>query len=264
MTRLLRGVRTRESTGRAGEPAPADAPEEGAAVETATEDAPGPSADDTRPGALARVPDEIDGTGEFDGTGGTGDTRGTADTTGAEGAGPADEAPTPRRPSARLRRITIAVTAAVLVLAGSGFFYGAHQVRSTASAHNRALTDTEATTRVAGDVGNALAHVFSYTPDGLDAAEHSARAVLDGRAARQYTELLDRIRADVTKQHVTLSTQAVRVGVIELDADDARLLVFLDQISRRDKGAATSVAAQLTVTARREGDQWRIVDIKAR
>lgn len=57
--------------------------------------------------------------------------------------------------------------------------------------------------------------------------------------------------------------------MIELDGDSARLLVFLDQTSRRDnvrqdKATATSAAAQLTVTARFQGDRWLIVDIKAR
>jgi Mce-associated membrane protein len=156
------------------------------------------------------------------------------------------------------------VVAVALVLGGCGFFYGAHQLRSAPSARNHALTDPEATTRVAGDVGNDLARVFSYTPDGLDATERSARSVLSGRAARQYTQLLGRIRGDVTRQKVTLSTQAVRTGVVELDGDSARLLVFLDQVSRRGKDAPTTAAAQLTVTARWEKDQWWIVDIKAR
>ncbi|MFB7597137.1 hypothetical protein [Streptomyces sp. NPDC056160] len=174
------------------------------------------------------------------------------------------EAPARGPRSRSLRRAALAAGAAVLVLAGGGFFYGAHQLRSAPSAENTALSDVAATTRVAGDVGNDLARVFSYTPDGLDATERSARSVLTGKAARQYTELVGRIRADVAKQRVTLSTQAVRVGVIELHGDKARLLVFLDQVSRRDKGKAAAAAAQLTVTAQREDDQWRIVDIQTR
>ncbi|PPS80871.1 nuclear transport factor 2 family protein [Streptomyces sp. MH60] len=179
-------------------------------------------------------------------------------------------------PNGRLRRAALAGTAAVLVLGGCGFFYAAHQLRSEAPARNRALTDTEATTRVAGDVGDALARIFSYTPDGTAAAERSANSVLDGRAARQYETLFARVRDDLTEQRVTLSTRAVRTGVIELDGDRARLLVFLDQTSHRgeDKGngkgqakadaETTTAAAQLTVTARLDGDRWRIVDIKAR
>ncbi|MEV7014314.1 hypothetical protein [Streptomyces sp. NPDC093991] len=169
-----------------------------------------------------------------------------------------------RRPGPRLRRAVAAGVAAALVLGGCAFLHAAHQLRSAESARNRALTDTEATSRVAGDVGNALARIFSYTPDGTAAAERSARTVLDGRAARQYATLFDRVRQDLAAQRVTLSTRAVRTGVVELDGDRARLLVFLDQTSRRGEDAATTAAAQLTVTARLEDDRWRIVDIKAR
>ncbi|MFI0501809.1 hypothetical protein ACH3WN_02950 [Streptomyces albogriseolus] len=168
-----------------------------------------------------------------------------------------------RSRGARLRRAVAAGAAVTLVLAGCGFLHAAHQLRSAESARNRALTDTAATSRVAGDIGNALARVFSYTPDGT-AAERSARTVLDGRAARQYATLFDRVREDLTTQRVTLSTRAVRTGVVELEGDRARLLVFLDQTSRRGEDAATVAAAQLTVTARLEDDRWRIVDIKAR
>ncbi|MFB6772333.1 hypothetical protein [Streptomyces sp. NPDC056337] len=194
---------------------------------------------------------------------------------------PADapgDAPAGRPPAGRLRRALPVAAAAVLVLGGCGFFYAAHQVTSAAPARNHALTDTEATSRVAGDVGNALARIFSYTPDGTAAAERSARTVLDGRAARQYETLFARVRDDLTEQRVTLSTRAVRTGVIELDGDEARLLVFLDQTSRRGsakdsakdsaknkaKDATTTAAAQLTVTARLQDDRWRIVDLKAR
>ncbi|MFF5930840.1 hypothetical protein [Streptomyces hydrogenans] len=170
-----------------------------------------------------------------------------------------------RRPATALRRrAALATVLAVLLLGGGAFFYGAHQLRSTPSARNQALTDAAATTRVGGDVGEGLARIFSYTPTSADAAERSAGSVLAGRAARQYTDLFAQVRESLVEQRITLSTQAVRTGVIELDGDTARLLVFLDQVSRRDKGAATAAAAQLTVTARFQDDRWLITDIKAR
>ncbi|WP_416520420.1 hypothetical protein [Streptomyces achromogenes] len=169
-----------------------------------------------------------------------------------------------RSPGGRPRRVAAAGIVAVLLAGGCGFSYGAHQLRSAEATRNRALTDTEATARVAGEIDNALARVFSYTPDGTATAERSARTLLDGRAARQYRELFARIHDDLAGQRITLSTKAVRTGVIELDGDRARLLVFLDQTSRRGDGKATTAAAQLTVTARLVNDRWRIVDIKAR
>jgi Mce-associated membrane protein len=260
MTRLRHLGRPRAGTG------PDTEGEDGTAAERAGSGADPGSGTDS--GAVTGSTGTADGT-DTDGTGTDGTGTGTG-STGAVGAtevspdGPSPARGDGRRPRAYLGRLVPAAAAALLVLAGGGFFYGAHQLRSTPSAENRSLTDAEATSRVAGDVGNALARVFSYTPDGLAATERTARSVLAGRAERQYTELMSRIRADLAKQSVTLSTQAVRTGVIELDGDSARLLVFLDQITHRGKAGTTSAAAQLTVTARRQGDQWRIVDIRSR
>ncbi|MFF5767093.1 hypothetical protein ACFY8F_31765 [Streptomyces tanashiensis] len=175
-----------------------------------------------------------------------------------------DKAVSTRRFTPAWRKSALAVALIVLLLGGGWFFHAAHQLRSTPSARNHALTDTGSTTRVSGDVAEGLARVFSYTPAETDAAERSARTVLSGRAARQYSDLLAQVRANLVEQRITLSTQAVRTGVIELDGDSARLLVFLDQTSRRDKAAASTAAAQLTVTAKYQGDRWLIVDIKAR
>ncbi|MGV9696557.1 hypothetical protein ACWDTR_12455 [Streptomyces sp. NPDC003470] len=252
MTRLLHLGRSRNTT------VPGDGTESATAAEGNADDAPGADAEH----------DSVDvESGSADAESGTG-TDAEADADAGPGGETAREEPSQarggRRPRALVRRLAPAAGAALLVLAGSLFFYGAHQLRSTPSAGNHALTDAEATTRVAGDVGNALARIFSYTPDGLESTERAARSVLAGRAERQYTELMGRIRADLAEQRVTLSTQAVRTGVIELDGDNARLLVFLDQISHRGKGGTTSAAAQLTVTARWEKDQWRIVDIRTR
>lgn len=175
-----------------------------------------------------------------------------------------DEADTadPVRP--RWRRWAPAALAAVLVLAGGGFFYGAHHLRTTPSAENSALTDTEATTQVGGEVSGGLARIFSYTPGSTAATERSARTVLAGKAARQYEDLFDQVRESLAEQRLALTTQAVRTGVVELTGDRARLLVFLDQTSHRAKGEPATAAAQLTVTARLTDGRWRITDLTTR
>ncbi|MFF8634840.1 nuclear transport factor 2 family protein [Streptomyces pilosus] len=234
---------------------PAGADEESVADPAPGED-PAPAADPLPGKGAARAGDAEPGDEPCPAGASTGDPAGTGR--------PRDGRPAGKRPADRLRRVALGGLAALLVLGGCAFLHGAHRLESAGSARNRALTDAAATDRVAGEVGNALARVFSYTPDGTAAAERSARAVLDGRAARQYRDLFDQVRDDLAEQRVTLSTHAVRTGVIELDGDRARLLVFLDQTSRRGDGGATTAAAQLTVTARLENDRWRIVDLKAR
>ncbi|WP_411070459.1 hypothetical protein [Streptomyces sp. cmx-4-25] len=201
--------------------------------------------------------------------------RGTAGETDEEAPDP--EADTPDAPdtpddgdsdgsrsTSRWRTVALVAAVAALLLGGGAFFLAAHQLRSTPSARNHALTDTAATTRVGGDVGEGLARVFSYAPGRADAAERSATTVLSGRAARQYADLFAQVRESLAAQRLTLTTQAVRTGVIDLRGNTARLLVFLDQTSRRDGAPATSAAAQLTVTAEFRDDRWLIVDIKAR
>ncbi|SDC14993.1 hypothetical protein [Streptomyces prasinopilosus] len=260
LTRLLRRSRPPEPD---GTPAP-DAPDT-----TGTTDVPG--ARQTR--EEAGVPDAREAPDASD-TPDAPDTQLAAEAGEPEAGEPEAAAPEPEDtarsarsrplPAGRLRRAALAGTAVLLLVAGGGFLHAAHQLRSAPPVRNQALTDTEATTRVAGEVGHALARVFSYTPDGTAAAERSARTVLDGRAARQYRALFDQVRDDLAEQRVTLSTRVARTGVIELGGGKARLLVFLDQTSHRGKDTATTAAAQLTVTARLVDDQWRITDIKAR
>ncbi|MFF8375414.1 hypothetical protein ACF07V_04640 [Streptomyces sp. NPDC015661] len=264
MTRLLREETagdTETDGGEATEPVGGETPETdgGEATEPVGGETPEtnggeiPEADGGEtPEAVGGETPEADGDDRPETTSVTdGDATGTTGTTG-------------RRSAGAWRKGALAAALTVLLLGGSGFFHAAHQLRSTPSARNHALTDTENTTRVSGDVAEGLARVFSYTAANTDAAERSARTVLAGRAARQYADLLAQVRAHLLEQRITLSTQTVRTGVIELDGDSARLLVFLDQRSRRDKAAATSAAAQLTVTAEYRGDRWLIVDIKAR
>ncbi|MFI1716994.1 hypothetical protein [Streptomyces litmocidini] len=271
MTRLLRRAR-------GGDPGPEaagdDRPETGEPAATAETGAPEAAETEasvsTAPGAVETAEPGAAGATEADaaetvepgaGEGETPDAE--AQSTPDQGAPSTDKATT-RRSRVAWRKIALAAALTCLLLGGSGFFYAAHQLRSAPSARNHALTDTAATDRVSGEVAEGLARVFSYTPADTDTAERSSRTVLAGRAARQYGDLLAQVRTKLVGQRITLSTQAVRTGVIELDGDTARLLVFLDQTSRRDEAAATTAAAQLTVTAKYRGDRWLIVDIKAR
>ncbi|SEE16071.1 hypothetical protein [Streptomyces sp. TLI_105] len=257
MTRLLRTAR-RENTG-------ADEAPEADAKSATDEDAQTPTAEE------AEAATDPDATESSDGPAKAGTDPDAAAGTDEDAAAATDPDATPapgasrgRRPAGAWRKAAPAAAVTVLLLGGAGFHYAAHQLRSAPSARNHALTDTETTTRVGGDVAEGLARVFSYTPADTDAAERSSHTVLAGRAARQYSDLLAQVRTNLVEQRITLSTQAVRTGVIELDGDSARLLVFLDQTSRRGKAAATTAAAQLTVTAKHQGDRWLIVDIKAR
>ncbi|UWE08800.1 hypothetical protein [Actinacidiphila bryophytorum] len=153
---------------------------------------------------------------------------------------------------------------AILLLAGGGLGYAAQQLKDPGAARNHALTDTDATSRLTGDVSDALSRIFAYTPDDTQTTAQAARDLLEGAAAQQYQTLFTQIRQQVADQRLTLSTRVVRAGVVSLTGDRARLLVFLDQTAQRAGDTATTAAAQLSVSAHLVGGHWRISDLKAR
>jgi Mce-associated membrane protein len=162
------------------------------------------------------------------------------------------------------RRAAGVAVIAVLLLTGGGLGLAAQQLKDPAASGNHALTDTDATSQVTGDVSDALSRVFAYTPDDTQSTAQAARDLLEGAAAQQYQKLFAQIRQQVAAQQLTLSTRVVRAGVVSLTGDRARLLVFLDQTAQRAGATATSAAAQLSVTAHLVGGHWRITDLKAR
>ncbi|MCS0637972.1 hypothetical protein NX801_20400 [Streptomyces sp. LP05-1] len=184
------------------------------------------------------------------------------------GAPPADPAgPAPgsaaRRP--RAARTLLALATAGLLLAAAGLLVRAGQLADAPAAGDRALADGPATARVTEEVGEALRRVFSYRPDDTAATREAARTLLAGRAARQYALLFGGLEQQAAAQKLTLTTRVVRAGVVRLTDHEARLLVFLDQVAVRAGGPATTVAAQLSVTAAREEDgRWRITELGAR
>ncbi|MEU5411871.1 hypothetical protein [Streptomyces clavifer] len=168
----------------------------------------------------------------------------------------------PRR--RRWHRALAAVLAVVLLVTGGALFLMGRQLRDTPATSNRALTDGAATTRVAGDVSNALGKVFSYSPQATSVTKESAKQLLAGKALQQYAALFGQVEKQAAEQKLTLTTHVVRAGVTRLGADNAHLLVFLDQVYEREGKAATTAAAQLSVTARLRDGRWQIVDITSR
>ncbi|MFJ4822837.1 hypothetical protein ACIP5L_06105 [Streptomyces bacillaris] len=172
---------------------------------------------------------------------------------------------TPDEPGRRPRwpRLLGAVLALALLATGGYLFAAGQQLRDTPATANLALTDTEATTRVTGDVSNALGRIFSYGPDATGLAKEAAQQVLAGKALQQYAALFGQVEKQAADQKLTLTTHVVRAGVTRLSGTGAHLLVFLDQVYERRGRPATTAAAQLSVTAELRDGHWRIVEISS-
>ncbi|MES9506485.1 hypothetical protein ABWJ92_08700 [Streptomyces sp. NPDC000609] len=167
-------------------------------------------------------------------------------------------------PARRWPRVAAAVLVVALLATGGALFAESRALRDTPATSNRALTDSEATTRVAGDVSNALGKVFSYSPQATGVTKESAKQLLAGKALQQYAALFGQVEKQAADQKLTLTTHVVRAGVTRLTDDSAHLLVFLDQVYEREGKPATTAAAQLSVTAQLRDGHWTVVEITAR
>jgi Mce-associated membrane protein len=164
----------------------------------------------------------------------------------------------------RLPLTAVLLLAAAVVVAGVGVWLvlGAHGVRSSESARNRALVDPAATAEVNASVSSSLNKSFSYSFDKTEVTEQAAAKVLRGPALDTYRQLFGQVRALAPEQKLVLTTRVVSSAVRYLDGDRAQLLVFLDQsATRADNNSTNAAAAQLSITAKREGGTWVIIDL---
>lgn len=212
--------------------------------------------------AVVTTGTELEGVGRAgvpaDGTPGDEPGQDTAADAGAGRGGP------PPRSGPRLPRVVAGVLVAALLVAGGGLFAAGRHLRDTPATSNRALTDSAATTRVAGDVTNALGKVFSYSPEATGVTKEAAKQLLAGKALQQYAALFGQVEKQAADQKLTLTTHVVRAGVTRLTDDSAHLLVFLDQVYERRGKAASRAAAQLSVTAQLRDGRWTIIEITSR
>lgn len=158
--------------------------------------------------------------------------------------------------------VALALAVALFVVAGVLVF----QERSLSddpALSNRAQLDETAQAGVVTVVTRGLTQVLSYDYTQPEATRAFADQILSGQAREQYDTLFASLAERAPGQQLTLSVVVQATGVRELTPDKATLLVFLDQTSSRVEDKEKSVsAAQLNVTAEREGRSWVITGLK--
>jgi len=164
----------------------------------------------------------------------------------------------------RRSTLVVVIAIAVLLVAGGGVgVFRAHQLRTTVSARNLALTDAGLTAQVQAQVSQTLTKVLSYDFSDPTPTEQAASALLAGDARSQYDTLLTTLKQKAPSQQLVLSAQVQSAAVKTLTASTATLLVFLDQSSQRAAEKQPSVsAAQLKVDAARIDGTWKVTGLE--
>lgn len=162
----------------------------------------------------------------------------------------------------RARILAPLVLAAVLIAVGAFGAFRAYELRTTPAAQNEAVVDASTTAEVQAFISQGLVQVLTYDFANPDATTAAAEQVLAGDARKEYDQLFDDLAARAPGQQLVLNARVQSVAVTELEGDTAEALVFLDQTSQRATDQeATISAAQLSITATREGDTWTITGL---
>lgn len=161
-----------------------------------------------------------------------------------------------------LRKHSIFVLAAVMVLIGVGAFV-LSLTSSEEKSENLAVVDSSLTAEVQTEVARTLVGVLSYDFANPATSQQVADKKLSGDAREEYDTLVASLHEKAPGQQLVLSAQVGASAVKELSDSEAKLLVFLDQTSKRAEDDEASVsAAQLAVTASKVDGTWTITELQ--
>jgi len=153
-----------------------------------------------------------------------------------------------------MRRQTFAIILVALPLLA-----GAATGVSRQQPDNLAFVDLAATQRVVDQASAALTAVFNYDYRTLDASLTAAKQKGTEDYAARHAEDLNKLRATATKQKQTIATKVVGVGVHDLRAQTAALVVFLDQTTTRgDQNRSTTAGLTAVVDLTLAGGEWKL------
>ncbi len=130
---------------------------------------------------------------------------------------------------------------------------------ATRQPDNLAFVDPALTQSAIDQASSSLAAVLSYEYRKLDENAQLAKEKGTEQYVRQHTDLVNKARANLTRQKQVVATKVVGVGVRDLRAETARLVVFVDQtITRGDTNKSTTSGFAAVVDLKLVEQVWRL------
>lgn len=153
---------------------------------------------------------------------------------------------------ARWRSITIAALLTASIALAATLYFGQYRPDAgIGEASRTAVVDAASAGTVA---------LLSYAPDTLEGNLAEARSQLTGGFLDYYTSFTDDVVAPAVKDRgISAQASVVRAGVIELQPDAAKVLVFLNQTtSSQDRPEPAMTASSVIVTLTKVDGTWMI------
>ncbi|RRO12989.1 hypothetical protein EIL87_25330 [Saccharopolyspora rhizosphaerae] len=156
---------------------------------------------------------------------------------------------------------------ATALLFALAVFFGVatYTTYNTGSAANEALTSAGATSEVNGQVSDGVEKLFSYDFNDTAKTENAAKDLLVGEAVQKYNELFSVVKQQAPQQQLIVTTTVKNSAVTHLNGDRAEVLVFVDQHAMRANTGESNIGpAQISVSAEKQGDKWKITQLTLR
>lgn len=148
-----------------------------------------------------------------------------------------------------------------LLLGGLGFFFMQKLSDARIGAGNEVLSDANTTKDVVGAANTAVVSVLSYKFDDMAGATARAKEYLAGEAIDQYDKSMKALETEIQTQKLQVVVNPVSVGVVSLTGDEARVLVFADQIGTRADKQPSGGPTQFAMNMQRVDGKWKIVKL---
>lgn len=156
----------------------------------------------------------------------------------------------------RRRGRILAGVLAVLLIASAG---------STAWLYFHTYRNDRAVGQAASDAvlqqaKDATIAVLSYSPDNLDKDLDAAKSHLTGDFLTYYTQFTDQVvRPAVKTKKVSTSANVVQAAVSEMQPDQAKVLVFVNQVTTSaDRTEPSLTSSSVVVTMKKIDGRWLI------
>jgi Mce-associated membrane protein len=157
--------------------------------------------------------------------------------------------------------LPIALLVVALLLGGLAYWFAQQLSDARVGTGNDALSDVNATKDVVGAAQQAVAGVLSYKFDDMAGSTARAKEYLDGEAVGQYDASMKALEKEIQDQKLQVVVNPVSVGVVWLAGDDARVLVFADQIGARADKQPSGGPTQFAMDMHRTNGKWKIVKL---
>ncbi|MDQ0377567.1 hypothetical protein [Amycolatopsis thermophila] len=150
-----------------------------------------------------------------------------------------------------------------LVLTAAAVLFKIKANETEALTSNTALLDTARTAEVSQAASSAAETLFSYDFNNIAKTQNAAKdLLLNDQVKATYNNLMGEVERLAPQQKIVVTVKATRSGVIMLDGDRARAMVFVDQTATRtDQNQTSSGSAQLWLNLQYVDGKWKVSDL---